>query len=193
MNDWDRINRTSGPLEQPEPPAYRFLGALPTFLNKEPGQIRVLDIGPGRSGRHSRNVEERGYNLTAVDVSHECRAHYHCDIHDFNPPAPFDCILDIKTLCQDPDPPYQKLCDWLNPGGVLFAMLPSLSHRDNPVAFDIRRHPDYEYEFMRMATEKELEELFSSFSGVVVYQYIQPIRIGTEAKYLFNWCVEASK
>lgn len=190
MNDWDLVNLTSGSWERPESPVAKFLDAAGRIYGHG---AAVLDIGPGRSGRHSRLAEEMGFDLTAVDVSHVCRAHYHCDIKDFRAPQSYDVILDIKTLCQDQDPPYEMLRGWLKPGGCLFSMIPGEEHRTNPEAYDIRRHKVYEYAYMRMASEPEIREMLRGFTSVGLYKYIEPLRIDRGVKYLYSWCIEAQK
>ena len=191
MNDWDKINLTSGITERPEPPAVRFLSMLTQQLGKD---IVILDIGPGRSGRHCRVVEDMGLGLVSVDVSHACRAHYHSDIQDMVfPEQAFDCILDIKTLCQEPHPPYKRIHSWLKPNGYLFSMIPGEEHLANPEAYDIKKHSRYEYEFMRMASEGDIRELLCDFSSVGLYKYAEPFRVDHGIKYLYSWCVEARR
>jgi hypothetical protein len=191
MNDWDKINMTSGTHEWPEPPVVKFLRSLSRERNNE---VVVLDIGPGRSGRHSRLVEDMGLGLISVDVSHACRAHYHADIHDMVfPESSFDCILDIKTLCQEPHPPYKRIHSWLKPLGYLFSMMPGEEHLTDSSAWNIKKHTDYEYEYMRMVGEKDIVELLCDFSSVGLYKYVEPVRTSHSVKYLYNWCVEAQK
>lgn len=191
MNDWDKINFTSGTTEHPEPPVVGFLRSLTRVLGND---IVVLDIGPGRSGRHSRLVEDMGLGLVSVDVSHACRAHYHGDIQDMVfPEGAFDCILDIKTLCQEPHPPYRRIHSWLKPNGYFFSMTPTDEHLADPQAYNIKKHRNYEYEFMCMSSEADIRHRLRDFSSVGLYKYIQPIRIDNGVKYLYSWCVEAQK
>ena len=191
MNDWDKINFTSGTSEHPEPPVVSFLRSLTQSLGND---IVILDIGPGRSGRHSRLVEDLGLGLVSVDVSHACRAHYHSDIQDMVfPEGAFDVVLDIKTLCQEPHPPYRRIHSWLKPLGYLFSMIPTDEHLTDSQAYDIRKHKSYEYEFMRMSTEAEIREMLSDFSSVRLYKFLQPVRLDNGVKYLYSWCVEAQK
>ena len=191
MDKWDKINMTSGTWERPEPPVVKFLASMAKILNND---VMVLDIGPGRSGRHSRLIEEMGLRLISVDVSHACRAHFHGNISEMSfPPEAFDVILDIKTLCQDPTPPYNLIWSWLRPGGVLFAMIPGEEHLTDSQAFDIKRRPDYEYEYVRCAGEKEIRNLLCMFSSIGLYKYVEPVRMEKTVKYLYSWCVEAQK
>ena len=182
---------TSATFEWPEPPAARFIANLKRVCGDD---AVVLDIGPGRSGRHSRVVEDSGFRLVSVDISHACRAHYHADIHDMVfPESSFDAILDIKTLCQDPNPPYKRIHSWLKPLGTLFSMVPGEEHIANPEAWDIKHHAAYEYPYMRMATEKDIKEMLCDFSAVGLYKYTMPCRVEHGVKYLYSWCVEAQK
>ena len=184
---------TSGTWERPEPPVVKFMNQVRSDRGED---IMVLDVGPGRSGRHSRLIEEMGLGLISVDVSHACRAHYHVKNGIAEVPfqaETFDIILDIKTLCQDPVPPYNLLWSWLKPGGYLFAMMPTSEHLTRQDAFDIQHRSGYDYAYLRCATAQEVGELLSMFSSVFTYNFVEPIRIGQEVKYLFSWCVEAQK
>ncbi len=187
MDDWDAINRTSSQYGVAEPLVARFLSDV---LLRRPRPLKVLDIGSGRTGRHAALCEMAGIEVVAIDISHLCRAHYHVDVHDFEcEPETFDCILDIKTLCQDPNPPFEKIHRWLKPRGYFFTMIPGDEHKAHEWAFNIKTRPQYSYDYVRMASPEEIVALLPMFEITAMYQSIDPLRTG----YLFTWVVEAQK
>ena len=188
MNNWDLINLTSNQVEHPEKPFVNFLARVYGRADKS---TNFLDIGPGRSGRHTRLLEKCGFAVTAVDISHQCRAHFHGDINDLRCGAhTFDCILDIKTLCQERDPPYEHIYSWLKKGGYFFSMIPSLRHRYEFNAVDIEHHKDYTYEFMRYVEASNIDDMFQQYAHVESYLYIEPL---SPHKNLYSWVIEAQK
>lgn len=94
---------------------------------------KVLDIGCGAGGRFIRILEQQRFAVTGVDVSEEMirlarhnhseHTFIHADICCWETTEHFDLIFAWDSLFHLPygmhKPVLSKLCQWLNPGGVL--------------------------------------------------------------------------
>jgi 2-polyprenyl-3-methyl-5-hydroxy-6-metoxy-1,4-benzoquinol methylase len=124
-----------------EPPAL-----LVEALDQRGTPGRALDVGCGQ-GVHTTYLAQRGYEVVGLDfvaaalaaararaeqagVSARVKLH-ECDVVEFDPPEPFDVVLDSGCLHHLPKakiPAYrQRLDQWLAPGGDL--VLVHFSHR----------------------------------------------------------------
>lgn len=87
--------------------AHRLLDNLVAWLRLRPG-ARLLDLACGR-GRHARELRQRGFDVTGVDLSPSAIAyarqyadeHLRFRVHDMRDslgePAHYDCILNLFT------------------------------------------------------------------------------------------------
>ncbi len=133
---WDEILARSPNDTEPEAPFVNFVICnLTSVYYKDSGKpvprdrVQFLDIGCGKNARHTRWLERQGFHVTAVDVSHEALAHFHCDIADLEcEPNHFACVVDIKTLCAVEKPPLDKIYSWVQPNFFFYSMCPTDRH-----------------------------------------------------------------
>lgn len=93
----------------------------------------ALDVGCGSSGRFIKVLSEHGFQVEGLDISEEMielakQLHpgitfYREDICCWNPPKPYSLIVAWDSTFHLPldmqEPVTKKLCDALEPGGVL--------------------------------------------------------------------------
>ena len=189
MTDWDKIWNGAGGAKvgAPEISFVRF--AARVFGPRMPS-CRFLDIGSG-TGANTLWLEQHGADVVAIDPSHKCRAHYHesCAVYlEEYCPEPFDCILDIKTLCHTRlYADYRDIHAFLKPGGWLYVMAPTIHHLRTEGGYrDVGHGKDY----TRYASEWEMRSMLSMFSSVTIRELQEPA--GSHL-YTSTWCCEAQK
>lgn len=93
----------------------------------------ALDVGCGSSGRFIKTLSEHGFQVEGLDISEEMidlakKLHpsitfYRSDIWCWNPPKPYSLIVAWDSTFHLPldmqEPVTKKLCDALEPDGVL--------------------------------------------------------------------------
>ncbi len=194
MAVWDDILTRSPHDFLPEPPFVNFVGTTLSAIHlKDTGEvvpkdtIRFLDIGCGKSARHSDWLERQGFDVTAIDVSHKCRAHYHCDINQLEcSEDSFQCVVDIKTLCAIEKPPFDKIYSWITPDFYFYSMCPTDRHLKEEGGWDVTQGLPY----MRMASKEEIQDLFHMYRQVRIREHLRPCSIDG---WTSSWCIEAMK
>ncbi len=194
MTVWDEILARSPGDFIPEPPFINFVGnTLSGVCYIETGKpvpysdIRFLDIGCGKSARHTDWLEKKGFGVTAIDISHKCRAHYHCDVNSLEcTPDSFQCVLDIKTLCAIEKPPWDKIYSWIEPNFYFYSMCPTDRHLKEEGGIDVTQGLPY----MRRASKEEIQDLFHMYREVRIREYFRPCSIN---EWTSTWCIEAMK
>ncbi len=193
-NIWDDILERSPGDFIPEPPFINFVGTHLSGVHfKDTGEpvardtIRVLDIGCGKNARHTDWLERQGYAVTAIDISHKTRAHYHCDIRELDcTPESFQCVADIKTLCAIENPPFDKIYSWITPDFYFYSMCPTDRHLKEEGGLDVTQG----LPFMRRASKEEIQDLFHMYREVRIREYFRPCSI---SEWTSTWCIEAMK
>jgi SAM-dependent methyltransferase len=152
------------PWHQAEPPKL-----LADAVESRPAGGRALDVGCG-AGTFAIYLAKHGFQVTGIDVIPKAlelaaqRAKsegvaidfVNADILEWNPPSPFDLVLDSGCLHSliggDPERYAERLRSWLAPGGDYV-----LGHWGKRHAFDWRPMGP------RRRSRRELVELFSPF------------------------------
>ncbi len=192
---WDKIVGLAPPASAPEPPFKRFLvdcySDVKELESREPvdrGDLMFLDIGSGKDRRHSQAIAEFGAGVISVDISHYAPANVHGDIfHMSFPPAAFHGILDIKTLCASEDTSiYERIYEWLVPGGYFYSMCPTDRHLKEKGGWDITQG----LPFMRRASKEEIQDMLHMFSNLNIRELYEPI---SRKEWLSTWCIEAKR
>ncbi len=191
---WDEILARSPNDTEPEAPFVNFVICnLTSVYYKDSGKpvprdrVQFLDIGCGKNARHTRWLERQGFHVTAVDISHEALAHFHCDIADLEcEPNHFACVVDIKTLCAVEKPPLDKIYSWVQPNFFFYSMCPTDRHLREEGGTDVTQGLPY----MRRASKEEIRDLFHMYKEVRIREYLRPCSIDG---WLSTWCIEARK
>lgn len=194
MTDWDKIWYDEGGSRggTPENSFVRF--ASRTF-GWEIAKKRFLDIGSG-TGANTLWLEQRGADVVAIDPSHACRAHHHLEFVDYRDAwlysgdqDVFDCVMDIKTLCHDPDAAgdYERIHELLKPGGWLYVMCPTIKHLNVEGGY---RQVGAGKSFTRFASEWDIRDMLKMFDAVTIRELQEP---AGDHLYTSTWVAEAQK
>ena len=107
-------------------------GQLPWLDNLPTDFHTILDVGCG-AGYHSKYFHDRGYDVTAID--YDMKAFEFCDdikavelgLFEFNSDKMFDAVICSHVFEHFPNTmqAFKKVRSLLNPGGYLFAVVPS--------------------------------------------------------------------
>lgn len=188
MTNWDEIWRGTDRGSAPENAFVRF--AARTY-GRDMHDKMFLDIGSG-TGANTAWLEQHGAEVVAIDPSHACRANHHVDARTYllrlNVPQ-FDCVMDIKTLCHNPDAAgdYERIHKMLKPGGWLFVMAPTIKHLRAEGGYrDVGHGKDY----TRYASEWDMRDALSRFKSVCIRELHEP---AGDHLYTSTWVVEAQK
>ena len=194
MTDWDKVWEEQGGARGgvPEPSFVRFVHrTFSGWLH----HTRFLDIGSG-TGANTLWLEQRGADVVAIDPSHACRAHHHLEFVDYRDAwldsvdqDVFDCVMDIKTLCHDPDAAddYENIHELLELGGWLYVMAPTIKHLNVEGGY---RQVGAGKSFTRFASEWDMRDMLKMFSTVTIRELLEP---AGDHLYTSTWCCEAQK
>jgi len=178
MNIWDEELLKP----QAEYPCLEFV----RFVKRHPRFKTFLDIGCGSGGAHLDFLLDHDLEPTGLDSSPAAWPDVLGDVQDpdtWDRLGTFDCILDHNTLCHVERPPFDKIHDALNPGGIFFMVAPT---EDTCIRDELRSRS-----FVRFTSEVEIREMLEMFSMIRVgYSEYTDHRHGGQVK---SYVVEATK
>ena len=178
MNRWDKI-LAAPQAEYPSELVIRFV-ARNYYKVRRRMYTEFLDLGSG-GGANSKFLEDKGFNIVAVDSSPSAVADLYCDIEDLEfPNDRFDCILDYNTLCHVKEPPFEKIKNWLKPEGKFFSVCPSF--------WTWRGHLEGKG-FCRLLSEDEARNFYSTFCDLKVGWWAYP----DQGHEISGWAIEGCK
>lgn len=185
MSKWDQIMRYAPAHTQAEASFEKYMTDMLANGFLQPGD-RALDIGSGKSARHTIFMQQAGFVVTAIDITPESLANHHVSWKDYVVKEKFKLIVDIKTLCHEEFPELDKVFDSLTEDGLFYSMLPTFRHKIEKYMFDVGKGK----EFTRYPDEDEIRSLFAPFPIIIARELREPIG---RMQHLSTWCIEAYK